>query len=301
MRILVSFSGGKDSQAALIHTVEKYGCDKVEAVFCDTGWEHPWTYEHVAQVANQLHVKLTTLKTQKYDGFVDMSMQRKRFPSTKRRFCTSELKIKPMIDYVLSIDDSIIMVQGIRAKESAARAKMACECNYFAEYYERVKVMRNGRETERWKQDYRRNEVVEWCKSHDCSVMRPVFSWSAQEIIDYILSHGQQPNPLYKRGFTRVGCYPCIMSRKQEVKLVSQDPFGRDRLIAAEQAMKEATPRGSTFFPPTYIPKRFCANRSYPTVQEVFDYVNREDAGMEDMFKDEADYSCMSMYHGLCE
>ena len=27
MRILVSFSGGKDSQAALIHTVEKYGCD----------------------------------------------------------------------------------------------------------------------------------------------------------------------------------------------------------------------------------------------------------------------------------
>lgn len=38
MRILVSFSGGKDSQAALIHTVEKYGSDKVEAVFCDTGW-----------------------------------------------------------------------------------------------------------------------------------------------------------------------------------------------------------------------------------------------------------------------
>ena len=238
MRILVSFSGGKDSQAALIHTVEKYGCDKVEAVFCDTGWEHPWTYEHVAQVANQLHVKLTTLKSQKYDGFVDMAIKRKAFPSTKRRFCTSELKIRPMIDYVLSIDDSIITVQGIRAKESAARAKMTCECNYFAEYYERVKVMRNGRETERWKQD---------------------------------------------------------------VKLISQDPFGRDRLIAAEQAMKEATPKGSTFFPPTYIPKRFCANRSHPTVQEVFDYVNRKDAGMEDMFKDEADYSCMSMYHGLCE
>lgn len=147
MKIMVSFSGGKDSQAALIHTVEKYGGDKVEAVFCDTGWEHPWTYEHIAQVCNQLHVKLTTLKNPKYDGFVDMAIKRKRFPSTKRRFCTSELKIKPMIDYVLSTDDSIIMIQGIRAKESASRAKLACECNYFAEYYERVKVMRNGRET----------------------------------------------------------------------------------------------------------------------------------------------------------
>mgnify|MGYP003163580637 FL=1 len=37
MKILVSFSGGKDSQACLIQAAKQYGTDKIEAVFCDTG------------------------------------------------------------------------------------------------------------------------------------------------------------------------------------------------------------------------------------------------------------------------
>ena len=37
MKIIVSFSGGKDSQACLIQATNKYGADKIEAVFCDIG------------------------------------------------------------------------------------------------------------------------------------------------------------------------------------------------------------------------------------------------------------------------
>lgn len=35
---------------------------------------------------------------------------------------------------------------------------------------------------------------------------------------------------------------------------------------------------------------------TYPTVEEVFEYVNRKDAGMDDMFEPEGGYSCMSLY-----
>ena len=51
------------------------------------------------------------------------------------------------------------------------------------------------------------------------------------------------------------------------------------------------------------IKKSICNenNRTYPTVQEVFEYVNRNDVGMDDMFEPEGGYSCMSLYHGLCE
>ena len=34
---------------------------------------------------------------------------------------------------------------------------------------------------------------------------------------------------------------------------------------------------------------------------EVINYVNRDDVGMDDLFEPEDGYSCMSMYHGLCE
>lgn len=127
MKILVSFSGGKDSQACLIQAFKQYGGD-LTAVFCDTGWEHPDTYKHVNDVCLQMGVRLITLKS-KYD-FVSLAAHKKRFPSTNARFCTSELKMKPMIDYVLSLKESCIIIQGIRAGESTARAAMEEECMY---------------------------------------------------------------------------------------------------------------------------------------------------------------------------
>ncbi len=134
MKVIVSFSGGKDSQACLIWAAKKYGVDKIEAVFCDTGWEHPDTYQHIVDITNQMGVKLITLRG-KYD-FVSLAKYKKRFPSTKARFCTEELKIKPMIDYVLSLNDNCLIIQGIRSKESAGRAAMSAECMYFLNYFE---------------------------------------------------------------------------------------------------------------------------------------------------------------------
>ena len=47
MKVVIAFSGGKDSQASLIWAVKKFGTKNIIAVFCDTGWEHPLTYQHI--------------------------------------------------------------------------------------------------------------------------------------------------------------------------------------------------------------------------------------------------------------
>ena len=288
MKVLVQFSGGKDSQASLILAVKKYGKENIVACFCDTGWEHQDTYMHIKNVVQQLGVSLVTLRSDKYKDFVDMSIKKGRFPSSQRRFCTSELKVIPMIDYILAQDESFIIIQGIRAKESKVRAGYDVECSYFKEYFnDEIKGL------------YHKRAVLEWCKTHDASVLRPIFHWSAQDVIDYILANGQRPNPLYERGFSRVGCFPCIMCRKREIQLISKDDWATKRLLDAEKQMK-VEKRGSTFFSPGYIPARFCANGQYPTVEEVFKYVNRFDAQL-DLFEPEEGYNCMSVYHGLCE
>lgn len=43
MKVIVAFSGGKDSLAALLWTQEHI-TKNFTTVFCDTGWEHPPPY-----------------------------------------------------------------------------------------------------------------------------------------------------------------------------------------------------------------------------------------------------------------
>lgn len=62
VKIIVQFSGSKDSQACLIKACETYGADKVTAIFRDTGWEHELTYKHIHNIVNLLGVKLVILK-----------------------------------------------------------------------------------------------------------------------------------------------------------------------------------------------------------------------------------------------
>ena len=289
MKILVFYSGGKDSQACLIWACKKYGAENCEAVFCDTGWENPMTYDHINTTTQQIGVKLVILKNKKYDGMIDMAIKRTRFPSTKRRFCTELLKAHPAIDYVLEHKENIIVIEGIRSQESFSRSKMEAQCTYFKYYFE----ARNKKPD-----SYRKKEVLHWCKEFNADKLRPIFDWSAIQTLDYILANNQIPNPLYYLGFARVGCFPCIMSRHKSTKLIIDNhPEQWNRLVEAEKLL------GSSFFPPNYIPKYACSGRSkngykFPTVADVEKYLKGKNETI-DLF-DEETPSCMSTYN-LCE
>lgn len=297
MKIVVQYSGGKDSQASLIWTVKKYGASNITAVFCDTGWEHESTYKHIEETCQVLGVDLVTLKSKRYDGMLDMAVKKGRFPSSGARFCTEELKVKPFVDWLLEQEEHFLIIQGIRKNESVSRSNMNQECRLFKYYFEPYKYDKNGRAKHH---TYRSKEVKKWCEKYDDSVIRPVFEWTGQEVINYILDAGMKPNPLYGLGATRVGCFPCIMTSKSELKrMIELTPEFIEKVNQAEIQTQ------TSFFPPDYIPKRFCSQIDkkgvrYPVVQDVVNYLTETSLNM---FEDDELYnqSCMSFYAGICE
>ena len=293
MRVLVQFSGGKDSQAALIQICKQFGANKVTAVFCDTGWEHEYTYQHIQHVVNQLGCEFISLKNKSVDGMIGLCKRMKWFPDTQHRMCTVFLKIHPMIDYILEKDEDLVIVQGIRAGESEKRANMPCSGNYFAEYFD----------CKSKKKLYKKRSVRNWCEHHHAYMERPIFDWSAQQVIDYILENGQSPNPLYKQGASRVGCYPCIFARKAELKIFAKDNRYVQRLIGLERDVNSLRTDDSraSFFPKGKIPSKFCKTygNGIPSIEDIVNYVIKDDA--PGLFDELEEYTCMSMYHGLCE
>ena len=285
MKVLILYSGGKDSQACLIWAVKEYGLNNCEAVFCDTGWENPVTYEHIVNTCNQLNVRLHIAKSAKFNGMLDLAERKKRFPSTKARFCTEELKSKPAIDYVLSHSENLIVIEGIRSNESFSRSKMQAQCTYFKYYFE---AGANGKT-----HSYRKKDIVKWCELYNADKVRPIFNWTALEVMEYIKSNGQTPNMLYYNGFTRVGCFPCIMSKHREIRLIYENyPEQWQKLKDFEKK------HGTTFFGPSKIPKHAMKNGSYATAEDVEQYLKDRNETL-DLF--EADTpGCMSAYN-LCE
>jgi len=73
MKVIVAYSGGKDSQASLLWAVEKYGRKNVESVFCDTGWEHPATYQQIIDTVADLGIKHHTVRSKRFNGMIDLA------------------------------------------------------------------------------------------------------------------------------------------------------------------------------------------------------------------------------------
>lgn len=303
MKVIVSWSGGKDSQACLIWAAEKFGAKNIEAVFCDTCWEHKDTDKHVRLIPELLGVKLVVLKSSVYDGLVDLAIKRNRFPSARARFCTTELKIKPMIDYVLSHNDNVLVIQGIRAEESKSRSKMSKECTYFKYYTEPYSYDKKGKPRF---ETYRKEDVAGWQRKFFADILRPLFDWDANKVINYILQNNLPMNPQYYKGAKRVGCWPCVMCVQLEItNIIFNEPERIDEIRSAERIS------GNSFFPPDYIPKRYCSKvdskgNKYPCVDDVVRYIKDKHATgdlfkeMEEKEKKHSNRKCMSAY-SICE
>lgn len=275
--IVCSVSGGKDSTAMILffkeNEIEK--TNPVQYVFMDTGWEHPELYAYLDEIVEPLCGKLYRLKSKKYPGgMVELAKKKKMFPSRQFRFCTEELKVKPILEHLKGLDSPINAV-GIRAQESLRRSKMD-----------------------------------EWDSGGPIGVdtWRPLIDWVVDDIIAIHSRHNIRPCSLYLRDelpASRVGCFPCIHSRKQEIRALAEDPIGKERLVQIRALEKElgdgAEERNPDNSRPTFFQSRE-QGQSYWPIDEVIQWSKTAWGGKQfELFvpNDPAERGCMLW--GLCD
>ena len=285
----VLWSGGKDSSALLIWALENLPKDRLKFIFCDTGWESPITYQFIDQLNQRLlDGKLIILKSKRYNSLPDLAKNKRRFPSPKARFCTEQLKIVPTIEWILEQQEDIAIYQGIRAEESLNRSRMKQSDDYFKPQllYRQDPYQAVDGECKRKNSPLFYRKVMAWLENYDCSVERPLFYWKQKEIIDLCRKH-KVLNPLYDKGFNRVGCFPCIMESKAGIKIMAEQfPERIDEIEAIEKDFS------STFFGYGKVPDRQCR---CPNIRDVVKWSMGDKSSSELL-----NHSCMSHYQ-VCE
>lgn len=271
MKYFVTLSSGKDSEATVYWALNNLPFESWEIVFGDVDWDAKVSYGHLDYICNKVGKKLIKIKNNGWADkipeealnriieifggrniFAELAVYKTRFPSTKARICTEELKVKPMIDFILdNVKGDCTIIQGVRAEESESRRQMKESDDFFKFYFEPYGTDRNGKPKYH---TYRKKDVIAHCDKFEVNVFRPIIKKTANEVFNEIFENGSQGNPLYRIGASRVGCWPCVMCKKGEIKMIAKhDPLRIEQLEQLEQLAN------STFFPPGYIPERFCS------------------------------------------
>lgn len=112
LRHILGLSGGKDSTALAVYMKDRV--PEMEYVFCDTQKELPETYEYLDRLEAYLGTPIVRLNADRgFDHY--LKIYNNYLPSSRMRWCTRQLKIRPFENYVG--DDPCVSYVGIRADE----------------------------------------------------------------------------------------------------------------------------------------------------------------------------------------
>lgn len=207
--------------------------------------------------------------------FLDLCLLKGRFPSTRARFCSQELKHHPIYFQVLAplleAGHLVVSWQGVRADESKARAAMP-----------------------------RREHL-----GGGLFNFRPLLDSTVDDVFAIHRRHGIEPNPLYRAGCARVGCMPCIHVRKDELRDIAvRFPEEVERVAEWERLVSLASKRGlSSFFAHDKVPGDHQGRRNIPMphIAEVVEWSKTSRGGRQyDLERLIDPPQCSSLY-GLCE
>ena len=232
--LVITDSGGKDSLVCR-ELVRRAGIP-YEVVHSLTTADAPETVYYVRDTFRSLEEQGVHCKIIKpmYKGkrtSMWSLIPMKKFPPTRlKRYCSQVLKEETVKDRFITT--GVRWAESIKRKESRGIYE-----NLTSDV--RQKLILNNDNDER-------RALFESCTLKGKRVCNPVIDWTDRDVWDFIRSEHLKVNPLYERGFYRVGCIGCPMAGKRRWMEFRLYPTYKQAYLHAFDRMLEAMHKGES-------------------------------------------------------
>lgn len=180
-KLVISFSGGKDSTVTDDIVKKALSNPSIVTIFGNTTLEFPTTIEYAERYRNDHPHAIFQIAKNEEQVFMDVCEDIGP-PARMMRWCCSMFKTGPITRILNSLyrEQRILTFYGIRKAESVSRSKY----NRVEGDSESVKIQKQ-------------------------TVASPIFFWNDIDVWLYILSEKIDFNYAYRLGYNRVGCWCC--------------------------------------------------------------------------------------------
>lgn len=192
-RIVVSFSGGKDSTVTADLAVKALSNPSLVHIFGDTTLEFPSTIEYAHRFRDAHPDAIFQIAKNDEQNFYDVCEDIGP-PARMMRWCCSMFKTGPITRVINSLyrSQQILTFYGIRKSESVSRSK-----------YNRIE------------------DSADAVKIQQQTVASPIFFWKDIDIWLYLIAEDVDFNDAYRLGYDRVGCW-CCPNNNQRAQFLSK-------------------------------------------------------------------------------
>ena len=192
-RIVVSFSGGKDSTVTADLAVKALSNPSLVHIFGDTTLEFPSTIEYAHRFRDAHPDAIFQIAKNDEQNFYDVCEDIGP-PARMMRWCCSMFKTGPITRVINSLyrSQQILTFYGIRRSESVSRSK-----------YNRIE------------------DSADAVKIQQQTVASPIFFWKDIDIWLYLIAENVDFNDAYRLGYDRVGCW-CCPNNNQRAQFLSK-------------------------------------------------------------------------------
>lgn len=249
--LVITYSGGKDSEVLLYLALECLKPSQFEVVNSHTTVDAPQTVYHIREVfreLNALGVKTTIQyprdKNGKFESMWSLIEKNGIPPTRLARYCCRVLKEH-------SIPNRFIAV-GVRASESTnrkgkdfftTRVKKKSDATFYSfkhtkEVFETAKEMMHENNEKPNDHNVWDCQLISKAKDNDDLICYPIYKWIDSEIWQFIHDRKIKYNPLYDEGFLRVGCVGCPFAGNQKKILERFPKYKQNYILAFERMLK---------------------------------------------------------------